>query len=79
MQKKDSFLKILKISNQNIENNYILKDNCIIIQNKKTQKLKEIAINTLLTKEFLKHFEKNILNGKNTFFIPEYEIIQNVL
>lgn len=79
LQKKDSFLKILKISNQNIENNYILKDNCIIIQNKKTQKLKEIAINTLLTKEFLKHFEKNILNGKNTFFIPEYEIIQNVL
>ena len=75
-----NFLKVKKVTGNNINLDFLLTDEDEIeIVDRTTGTVKKILINSLINKEVLNDLVTAIKVGKRTFFIPEFEIIQNTL
>lgn len=76
----EAFFNIKKVTTQNLDLEFfIVNDTTIRVQNKESKKSKEINISEIINSETLDNLVQCIKNGKRTFSIPDFEIIQDAL
>ncbi|WP_052592167.1 HpaII family restriction endonuclease [Aureispira sp. CCB-QB1] len=76
----EDFFKIKKVTTQNLDLEFfIVNDTIIRIHNKESKKSKEINISEIINSETLTNLVQVVKNGKRTFSIPEFEVIQEAL
>ncbi|MEM7591743.1 MAG: HpaII family restriction endonuclease [Cyanobacteria bacterium P01_A01_bin.83] len=80
LEPTENYFKVNKITGNNIDLDFLLvnKDEIEII-NRNTEKLQNLAINSVINKDILNNLVVAIKKGSRTFSIPEFEIIQNTL
>ncbi len=75
---QNNYLKVNKISTLNIkESCYLSTDDKVIIKNNKTEKI--IKVSNFINNDIIKKLASKIKNGKKTFNIPEFDLIQDKL
>ncbi|MGY0407914.1 MAG: HpaII family restriction endonuclease [Polaribacter sp.] len=77
---KDAFFNIKKVTTQNLDLEFFIIDKSTIqLKDKNSEKTKEIKISEILNTPILKKLTNSVSNGKRTFTIPAFEIIQKTL
>ena len=77
---KDAFFNIKKVTTQNLELEFFIIDKSTIqLKDKNSEKTKEIKISEILNKSILKKLTNAVINGKRTFTIPTFDLIQKTL
>ena len=80
LEATDNYFKISKVTGKNMDFDFLLvNEDKIIIVDRDTKKAKNIAIKPLINKDILNNLVIAIRQGKRTFTIPDFEIIQNAL
>lgn len=80
LQATENYFQVKKVTSQNINLDFLLaeKDKVEIV-NRQTGHTKSLIISSLINENVLNTLTTAIKNGKRTFSIPEFEVIQNVL
>jgi len=77
---KDDYFKIQKVSTLNMDLDfYIINKTEIQIKNKLSKEEKTIEISSILNEKVLDVLTKSVIDGKKTFTIPAFDIIQDKL
>ena len=77
---KDDYFRIKKISTLNMDLDfYIINKTEIQIKNKQSKEEKTIEVSSILNKKVLDILTKSVIEGKKTFTIPTFDIIQDSL
>ena len=80
LEAKKDYFKVQKVTTHNLDLDfYIINQTTLKVVNKETKKIKEIKINDILNTKILKNIRKAIIDGKRTFTIPAFKIIQDRL
>nr|WP_263858145.1 HpaII family restriction endonuclease [Waterburya agarophytonicola] len=80
LQATKNCFKVNKVTSQNIELDFLLVDkDKLEIVNSQTGQTKVLAISSLIDEKVLNDLTIAIKNGRRTFSIPKFEIIQNAL
>ncbi|MDO4728176.1 MAG: HpaII family restriction endonuclease [Bacteroidota bacterium] len=73
-------LDIKKVFNQNDTKEFIISNQSkVIIRDKENSSEKEVDLQTFLDENILSIIQNKIVNGKNTFDIDEFKVVQNQL
>jgi len=74
---KDAFFNIKKVTTQNLDLEFfIINKSTIQLKDKNSEKTKEIKISEILNKSILEKLTNAVINGKRTFTIPTFDLIQ---
>ncbi len=77
---KDAFFNIKKVTTQNLDLDFFIIDKSTIqLKDKNSEKTKEIKISKILNKSILEKLTNAVINGKRTFTIPTFDLIQKTL
>ncbi len=77
---KDDYFKIQKVSTLNLNLDfYIINKTEIKIKNKNSKEEKTIEISSILNEKILEILTQSVIDGKKTFTIPAFDIIQEQL
>ena len=77
---KDAFFNIKKVTTQNLDLEFFIIDKSTIqLKDKNSEKTKEIKISKILNKSILEKLTNAVINGKRTFTIPTFDLIQETL
>lgn len=77
---KNAFFNIKKVTTQNLDLEFFIIDKSIIqLKDKNSEKTKEIKISEILNKSILEKLTDAVINGKKTFTIPTFDLIQKTL
>jgi len=80
LNKSKDFFKIKKITTKNLNLDFLLLDKSTVNSiNNLTGEIKNFNIPNLLTEAILNNLTSSIINGKGTFEIPQFKVIQNNL
>lgn len=77
---KDAFFNIKKVTTQNLDLDFFIIDKSTIqLKDKNSEKTKKIKISEILNKSILEKLTIAVINGKRTFTIPTFDLIQKTL
>jgi len=77
LKPKDVFFNIKKVTTQNLDLEFfIINKSTIQLKDKNSEKTKEIKISEILNKSILEKLTNAVINGKRTFTIPTFDLIQ---
>lgn len=77
---KDAFFNIKKVTTQNLDLEFFIIDKSTIqLKDKNSEKTKKIKISEILNKSILEKLTIAVINGKRTFTIPTFDLIQKTL
>jgi len=77
---KEAFFNIKKVTTQNLDLEFFIIDkSTILLKDKNSGETKSIQISEILNKSILSKLTDAIINGKRTFTIPEFNLIQEKL
>ena len=80
LQATENYFKVNKVTSQNINLDFLLTDkDQVEIVNRQTGQAKSLSISSLINKNVLNTLTTAIENGKRTFSIPAFTVIQNAL
>lgn len=80
LEPTENYFKVNKVTGRNIDLDFLLvSQNEIEIIDRNTAKIQNIPIRSLINKDTLRNLVVAIKNGKRTFSIPDFEVIQNTL
>jgi DNA (cytosine-5)-methyltransferase 1 len=77
---KDAFFNIKKVTTQNLDLEFFIIDKSTIqLKDENSEITKEIKISEILNKSILEKLTNAVINGKRTFTIPTFDLIQETL
>ena len=80
LKRQEGFFNIKKVTTKNLNLDFLLLNKAVVNSiNSETGESNEINISTLLNEDILKNLTNSIVNGRGTFEIPEFRIIQDTL
>ena len=80
LEPTENYFKVNRITGKNIDLDFLLVNRDEIeVVNRVTSKIQNIPIKSIIDEDVLNNLVKAIKNGKRTFSIPDFEVIQNAL
>ena len=80
LEPTQNYFKVNRVTGKNIDIDFLLVDqDKIEVVDRNTGKVQNIAIESLINENVLGNLVKAIKDGKRTFSVPDFEIIQNAL
>ena len=80
LEPTENYFKVNRVTGKNIDLDFLLvSQNEIEIVDHNTEKIQNIPIRSLINQDTLRNLVAAIKNGKRTFSIPDFEVIQNAL
>ena len=80
LEPTENYFKVNKVTSRNIDLDFLLvSQDKIEVVDRNTGKIKNISIESLLNEDILNNLTQAIKNGKRTFSIPDFEIVQDTL